>query len=90
MVKHMKITAAQAKSILDLQVRKLSKLDQSQLKTDLKGTEAELTALRLKRAKPVAEVRKFLTLCADRFEKIIPRAGTEQWKLIGVKKEKSE
>lgn len=45
MVKHLKITVEQANQILDLQVRKLSKLDQDALKAKLKTQQGELKTL---------------------------------------------
>lgn len=54
--KLLKITAEQAKQILDLQVRKLSKLDQSKLKGTLKTQEQELKQLQTWQAKPKAKV----------------------------------
>ena len=54
LVEHLKITKEEAKSILDLRVRQLSKLDQDDLKVTLKAQQAELAQLKawLKNPKP--------------------------------------
>lgn len=54
LVEHLKITKEEAKSILDLRVRQLSKLDQDDLKVTLKAQQTELAQLKtwLKNPKP--------------------------------------
>lgn len=86
MVKHLKITLEQANQILDLQVRRLSKLDQTKLKADLKETQTMLSVLRKKRKNPQHEVREFLASCVGRFELYSEWAGTHQFGLKGASK----
>lgn len=57
MVTHMKITAAQAKQILDLQVRRLSKLDQDALKLKLKEQRKHMTQLEAWTKRPKAKIK---------------------------------
>ena len=54
LVEHLKITKEEAKAILDLRVRQLSKLDQDDLKLTLKAQQEELSQLKawLKNPKP--------------------------------------
>ena len=56
LVKHMKITADQAKQILDLRVRQLSKLDKEAMETQLKEQLAHQTQLKRWYANPKAKV----------------------------------
>jgi topoisomerase IV subunit A len=56
LVKLLKITPEQAKQILDLQVRKLSKLDQDALKAKLKEQQAHLKQLQVWLKKPKSKV----------------------------------
>lgn len=81
MVKNLKITLEQANQILDLQVRKLSKLDQSKLKEDLKITKDHLNLLKTKRKDPTKEVRNFLHAHVGKFQPYSEAAGTLQFGL---------
>jgi DNA gyrase/topoisomerase IV subunit A len=65
LVKHMKITAEQAKQILDLQVRRLSKLDQDALKVRLKEQKGHLTQLQTWQKKPKSKVKGDLALVME-------------------------
>jgi DNA gyrase/topoisomerase IV subunit A len=85
MVKNMNITLEQANQILDLQVRRLSKLDQSKLKSDLKTAKEALAVLVKKRKAPSKEVRAFLVAAAEKFEKYSEWAGTVQYAMGSTK-----
>lgn len=56
LIKYLKITPEQAKQILDLQVRRLSKLDQDQLKEKLKEDKKHLKQLLVWQKKPKSKV----------------------------------
>lgn len=86
LVKHLKLTLEQANQILDLQVRRLSKLDQTKLKEKLKETLAYLKTLIEKRKKPSLEVKAFMQTCLDRMEPYSQWAGTNQFKLSSSQK----
>jgi DNA gyrase/topoisomerase IV subunit A len=57
LIKNLKLTAGQAKQILDLQVRRLSKLDQDSLKLKLKEQEKHLVQLQTWQKKPKTKVK---------------------------------
>lgn len=81
LVSHLKLNLDQANQILDLQVRKLSKLDQEKLKEKLKEVNARLATLKSKRKRPSLEVKAFLSRCATSFESYTQWAGTNQFAL---------
>lgn len=57
LVANLKITAEQAKQILDLQVRKLSKLDQEALKLKLKEQKSQMKQLEIWQKRPKTKVK---------------------------------
>lgn len=81
MVKHLKITLEQSNQILDLQVRRLSKLDQNKLKEQLAVAKSKLSALKVKRKDPPGQVRNFLESCLSVFKQHSQFAGTHQFEM---------
>jgi DNA gyrase/topoisomerase IV subunit A len=91
MVTGLKITLDQANQILDLQVRRLSKLDQTKLKEQLVSAKAKLSALKVKRKDPPGQVRLFLESCLGVFTPHTQFAGTHQFDMrIPVSKSAQE
>lgn len=87
LVKHLKLTPAQADQILDLKVRQLSKLDNDALKLRLKEQIAELKALQGKLKKPKTEVRNFLEMCSGMWALEAHDMGHSHWVLKAPRKE---
>lgn len=81
LVKHLRITEAQADQILDLKVRQLSKLDQDALKEKLKEQIAQLKDLERRLKQPKVEVRNFLARCATLFVLERAKMGHHHWQL---------
>lgn len=65
--KGLKITMEQAKSILELRVRQLSRLDQNVLKEKLAAMQKRLAILQKQLKRPAANVRKYFENCLELF-----------------------
>jgi DNA gyrase/topoisomerase IV subunit A len=82
LVKLMKVTAEQAKQLLDLPTRRWSKMDQEQMKVKLKEQEAQLKQLKLWEKKPKAKILADLSTLIPAIEKDRTfEAGKAQQKL---------
>lgn len=79
--KGLKITLDQANQILNLQVRRLSKLDQDKLKGQLAEAKDKMAVLKKKRKDPPGQVKLFLESCLSAFTLHSQFAGTNQWDL---------
>lgn len=80
LAKAIKVTKEQAKQILDLKVRQLSKLDQDALKAKLAEQQSWLKSLLTKIKRPAQEVKKFFELCLSQLVCHQERKiGMDQW-----------
>jgi len=87
LVKNLKITPEQAKQILDLQVRRLSKLDQDDLKRKLKDQKAHLSVLEGWQKKPKAKVKADMAqvmAAIDADRERVRKLGTRKLKFAGA------
>lgn len=78
--KGLSISLDDAKQILELKVRQLSKLDQDALKLKLSEVKAKLKVLQTKRKRPAQSVRAYFEHCLERFSMNDDRTeGCQQW-----------
>jgi DNA gyrase/topoisomerase IV subunit A len=84
LVKHLRITPEQAKQILALRVRQLSKLDQDQLKLKLVELQKLLKDLERRTRSPKKEVRDFLDRCSSLFKLERSKMGHWHWVLTKI------
>lgn len=80
LMKHLKITEAQADTILDLKVRRLSKLDGEDISAKMKEERLHLKELKAQLKKPDVLVRDFLLDAAKNF-KLTVNDWSTQWVL---------
>lgn len=79
--KGLNITLDEAKQILELKVRQLSKLDQDQLKAKLADLKATIKSLEAKLRKPADSVRAYFEACLPKLtmSQRQPNSGCDQW-----------
>ena len=84
LVNNLKLTLIQANQILDLQVRRLSKLDQSKLKVQLAQAKVTAATLRGMRKDPPGQVKLYMEQAVSAFSAMSQFSGTHQFEMKNI------